>query len=142
MELPLGAIQHTEIEGAIQGQPISVFTLQQKISDTATMGENVILIGDAVGNSHWSVGGGMQIGAVSHAERLKTLLFDIEMGMAKQQALRKYSYGVLKDTQAWGEIGIADFYPHLEKTLVRQSYRKSVETWDLYEQKFEFSFEE
>ena len=87
------------------------------ISSTATTGDNVILMGDTVGTGHWSVGGGMEVGAVCHAERFKTLLLDIDSGTSKQEALKKYSDGVLLDTKVWGEAGFKDFYPIMKNLI-------------------------
>jgi 2-polyprenyl-6-methoxyphenol hydroxylase-like FAD-dependent oxidoreductase len=129
MELPINIIAHTKIEGAIENTPILFFGLQQKISEKAYAGNNVILLGDAVGHNHWSVGGGMQVGVVCHAENLKKLLFDIDMGRSKDQALENYSNNVLNDTQVWGEMGIVDFYPSLNPYFVKRSYNQSIEEW-------------
>ncbi len=126
MELPIKIVQNIKIEGAIEGVSISPFTLQQRISTRAYAGNNVILLGDAVGNSHWSVGGGMQIGAVSHAERLKTLLLDIDLGIPREKALQGYSNAVLNDTKVWAEIGLADFYPSLDKEFIKHAYNNSI----------------
>lgn len=115
LELPMDRVQTLKIYGAVDGLPITPFVLQQKIADTAALGNNVILMGDAVGTGHWSVGGGMQIGAISHAERLKTLLFEIEMGIPRKQALQKYSDAVLSDTIEWCKMGISDSYPTIER---------------------------
>lgn len=80
MQLPLAEIASIPIEGAIEGSEVSIFTLQQNISEVAFAGNNVILIGDAVGNGHWSVGGGMQIGAICHVERLKRYKYGNPIG--------------------------------------------------------------
>ena len=117
LDLSTENIKNLEIFGSIDGMPIALFPLQQTISDAATAGDNIIFIGDAVGIGHWSVGGGMQIGAVCHAERLKILLLDIDSGMAKKEALQKYSEGVLSDTKAWGEAGLRDFYPTVQNLM-------------------------
>lgn len=110
LELPLEQIESYPIYGSAEGVPIQPFFLQQKLSEKVTAGENLIFIGDAVGTGHWSVGGGMQIGAVCHIERLKTLLRDFDLGMSRTEVLKKYSEGVLFDTRCWEEAGVKDFY--------------------------------
>lgn len=44
---------------------------------------------DAVGNGHWSVGGGMHVGG-------------IDGGVPASSAVAKYSKDALMDTRAWG----------------------------------------
>lgn len=114
LEIPVEEIDRIKIWGCTDEEKIALFSLQQKISSEATIGDNVIFMGDSVGTGHWSVGGGMQVGAVCHAERLKTLLSDIDSGMPKNKALKTYSEGALMDTRAWGEAGLKDFYPTMQ----------------------------
>lgn len=129
MELPLTTVQQAKINGPIEGKAISTFFLQQRISKKAFSGKNVILLGDSVGNNHWSVGGGMQIGAISHAEQLKILLLDLDMKVPVEIALQKYSDNVIRDSQVWGEVGIVDFYHNLDQSCVKEVYNTSIEQW-------------
>lgn len=108
LEIPPNEIQKLKISGPIDGKPVSVFYLKQAICSHAFKGDNVILIGDAVGAGHWSVGGGMQTGSVCHIERLKTLLKDLELKVAKKQALKRYSESVVRDTETWIEQSAKD----------------------------------
>jgi 2-polyprenyl-6-methoxyphenol hydroxylase-like FAD-dependent oxidoreductase len=134
LELPEHIINSANIDGAIAGQDVAVFNLQQKLSNTATHGNNIILSGDAVGNNHWSVGGGMQIGAVSHNERLKYFIekekqINTSDKDEKKLALNQYSNGALNDTMAWGKVAMQDCYPKLNKYYARDLYVKSVKDW-------------
>jgi flavin-dependent dehydrogenase len=129
MNLSFNTVNNKHIVGAIQNSELQVFELQQKISETAYKGDNLMLIGDAVGNAHWSVGGGMQIGAISHAEKLKHLLFELDNCIEKSIALQHYSNYVLQDSQKWGEVGIIDFYPNIPPELVKQAYNDSLASW-------------
>ena len=129
MELPLETIQAVEIDGFAEGFPIAPFALQQQISSKAAAGNNAIIIGDAVGNNHWSIGGGMQVGAVRHGEQLKELLLDIERKSHKTEALQKYSESVLLDTYAWGQFGINYFFPRLDEAESVLIYDESVRLW-------------
>ncbi len=110
-------IDKYEIYGQVNKGHINTFYLQQTIVDKAALGDNLIVLGDAVGTGHWSVGGGAQIAAVCHAERIKTLVLDLDKATTnkaeKEAALKKYSQGVLRDTLAWLEVGARDFYPLL-----------------------------
>ncbi len=110
LEIPIERANALEIYGPSDGKPVSTFYLQQAISKTAAVGNNVIFIGDTVGHCHWSVGGGMQVAAVSHIHRLKEFLSDLAFGDSLKVALKNYSDGVLEDTKAWCELGARDFY--------------------------------
>ncbi len=109
LELPLETVNSKKIFGLHDEKLISVFELQQNAIATAAIGDNVILTGDAVGSCHWSTGGGMQIAAVSHIERIKTFISDLAQGVLKSEAMKKYSDGMLKDSQTWCGAGRRDF---------------------------------
>jgi 2-polyprenyl-6-methoxyphenol hydroxylase-like FAD-dependent oxidoreductase len=103
------------------------FVLQQHLVRQAWAGRNVVLMGDAVGNGHWNEGGGMQIGAVCHAERLRRLVASADSsGGVDYEAVRAYSDGVVDDTRDWGERGIAAFFPTSDADAVVAAYRRSV----------------
>ncbi len=108
LDLPIKTVEDLKISGPTDDRPVALFLLKQAVCETATKGNNVILIGDAVGAGHWSVGGGMQIGSVCHIERLKTLLSDIEQGIPKTVALNRYSDAVIRDTKTWIEVSAKD----------------------------------
>jgi hypothetical protein len=116
--------------GATYSNPVpGIFFLQQRIVHRAYAGENVILLGDAVGNGHWNEGGGMQVGAVCHTRRLRVLLEALSGGAKREVALSQYSTGVIDDTQAWGERGIESFFPLVEPQRVVTAYRQSVQAF-------------
>lgn len=108
LDLPMETVEQLKISAPTGNKSVTSFLLKQAICKIATNSENAILIGDAVGAGHWSVGGGMQTGSVCHIERLKTLLSDIELGMPKNTALNKYSDAVIQDTKTWIEISAKD----------------------------------
>lgn len=118
LDLPIKTVEDLKISGPMGDRPVTSFLLKQAICETATHGDNVILIGDAVGTGHWCVGGGMQTGSVCHLERLKTLLADMELGMPKTDALNKYSNAVIKDTKTWIEVSAQD-QPRISKMQVQ-----------------------
>lgn len=101
LRLPIETVNGLEIYGPTDHKPVSTFMLQHSIAETASVGKNVILIGNAVGNCHWRAGGGMQMAAVAHIERLKTLINDLHGEERKPWPLQVYSIGVLEDTAAW-----------------------------------------
>lgn len=117
------------ITGAIDGRPPKLFLLQQRICPRAVAGSNVICLGDAVGNGHWAVGGGMQIAVISHGERLKKLLLDIDLGMPDTEAIANYDAAVVEDSLAWGKLGITAFYPDLPPATVKEAYTKAIHDW-------------
>lgn len=51
------------------------------------------------------------------------------MGIPSEIALQKYSNGVLYDSQAWGEEGIVDFYPDIDKNFIKYVYNFCIEEW-------------
>lgn len=106
--LPLEEIEDLKIAGITDEKPVSLFLLKQAICEVATRGDNLILIGDAVGAGHWSTGGGMQTAAVCHIERLKTLLQNLASGKEKVTTLSEYSLGVLSDTKTWIEVSLSE----------------------------------
>lgn len=101
LELPIEIVNGLEIFGPTDHKPVSTFELQHSMAETATVGKNVILTGDAVGNCHWREGGGMQMAAVAHMERLKTLIHDLDGKERTPIPFKIYSLGVLQDTAAW-----------------------------------------
>jgi 2-polyprenyl-6-methoxyphenol hydroxylase-like FAD-dependent oxidoreductase len=124
-------VSDAPLEGAIAGgtsRP-TLFTMQQRMSNRATAGSNVVGLGDFVGNAHFTVGGGMATAAVSHVERLKALVFDLEMGVDRGAALSKYEQGALEDSMAWGKRGIAEFYPDVDSKVVSEAYVTAVRDW-------------
>ncbi|MBL4589905.1 MAG: hypothetical protein JKY11_07510 [Alphaproteobacteria bacterium] len=117
-------IEDAGFEGAVNTKDIFVLELQAHISNKAVSGKNLVLAGDAVGNGHWSVGGGMQIAAIAHSGRIDALADAIKHGDNLTEALKSYNDGVLEDTEAWLLEGIKDFYIGLPKTVVIDSYKK------------------
>ncbi len=122
-------ITDAKLEGPFDGARPSLFTLQQKMSSRATAGSNVLGIGDFVGTGHFIVGGGLATAAVSHIERLKDLVFELELGIDKTAALAKYNQGAIADTLAWGKRGVYEFYPDVDRDIVSEAYVKSVSEW-------------
>lgn len=122
-------VSDATLDGPIEGGKPTLFSMQQRMSDRATAGSNVVGLGDFVGNAHFTVGGGMATAAVSHVERLKELVFDLELGADKGTALKKYEQGAIADTMAWGRRGITEFYPDVDKKKVSAAYVKAVGDW-------------
>lgn len=113
MRLTPGSLADVRISGAIEGLPLSTFELTQHISSAGRSGNNVLLLGDAVGNGHWSVGGGVHIGAISHGERFRQFLTAVDGGTSIASASRVYEAGVLTDSRAWAREGLHYFYDSL-----------------------------
>jgi len=122
-------VRRMKVNGPIENFPPTSFLLQQNISKTAVYGNNVIAIGDTVGNAHWNVGGGAHIAMVSHIRRLSNLIFDLEMGRERGAALREYDKMVKSDSLEWGRRGIVDFYPEHDPELVKKRFDESVRWW-------------
>lgn len=120
------SIAAVPVSGAIEGTKLQTFTLQQNISRTAHSGSNVLLLGDAVGNGHWSVGGGLHVGAVSHSERLKTYLTTLNGGGDVRVAAQRYSASVIQDSIDWGENGLYYFYSNLHYREANRAYNEAV----------------
>ncbi|MBK9041054.1 MAG: hypothetical protein IPL83_18205 [Bdellovibrionales bacterium] len=119
-----------KISGAIENQPIATFELQQSISPRAISGRNVFLLGDAVGNGHWAVGGGIHIAMVSHGERIKKLLGHLTQGdyMKKLRlAGQEYNQGVISDSLAWAQKGLHFFYLDSPKEMAEAVFLEAME---------------
>ena len=129
MRMPVGDLKDVKVSGAIEGQPLQTFELQQHISTRAHSGSNVLLLGDAVGNGHWSVGGGMHVGAVSHGERFKQFLTNVDGGEKMSTAAARYSAGALQDTRAWGESGLYYFYNNLTHEEAAGAYQEAAKLY-------------
>lgn len=126
---PETEVKSMTIAGPIEnGQP-TPFLLQQNMSRTAVYGDNAVGLGDAVGNAHWNVGGGVHIAMVSHLRRLANLMFDLEMGRNRQAAMKEYNEKVLSDSMEWGRRGITDFYPGYDQETVRKEFDRAVRQW-------------
>jgi 2-polyprenyl-6-methoxyphenol hydroxylase-like FAD-dependent oxidoreductase len=98
--------------------------LQMALSDRATAGNNIVLLGDAVGNGHWSVGGGMQLAVVQHGDALRKLLNDI--GKGREAALHKYDTRVRAYTASWIELGAPDFFVMVDPDVVKDAIKQAV----------------
>lgn len=122
-------IRRLKINGPIENTPPTPFSLQQNMSKTAVYGTNTVAIGDTVGNAHWNVGGGVHIAIVSHIRRLSELIFDLEIGRDRLEALSDYDEKVKLDSLEWGRRGIVDFYPGYDPEIVKKNFDKAVRTW-------------
>ncbi|OJF12827.1 hypothetical protein BG844_18610 [Couchioplanes caeruleus subsp. caeruleus] len=127
LDVPVSRIMSAGVEGPTTSLPHPrFFSLQQRLMPKAYAGTNLVLMGDTVGTGHWNEGGGMQVGAICHVERLKTLLREIDGGEATEAAVQRYSSAVLDDSQAWGEKGITSFHPLDDADTVLAAYRAGV----------------
>jgi len=117
------------IEAGYQGvvKDIKLFDLQAKISNKATAGNNLVLVGDAVGEGHWSVGGGMHVAAVCHTNRLQHLVISIKQNCyEKAAALKIYNDGVLEDTIQWISRGIKNYYLTIPEDVITNVFNKLI----------------
>jgi 2-polyprenyl-6-methoxyphenol hydroxylase-like FAD-dependent oxidoreductase len=125
--LPLSEVEKLKVTGSIEGGKLQTFILQQHLSHHASSGSNVLLLGDAVGNAHWNVGGGVHVGAISHAERFKQYLTAIDGGGSPLEAAKKYNQGVLQDSRAWGEKGLQYFYRSMSFGDSKKAYNEAAD---------------
>lgn len=129
MRLPIEEVNLHKASGAIDGAPLQTFELQQRISNRAASGSNVLLLADAVGNAHWSVGGGMHVGVVNHGERIKDYLSAVDGGESAILAARRYSDNALSDSKVWGERGLNYFYNNLSYEESSAAYREATKLY-------------
>ena len=87
----------------------SAFTMQQHMSKSAVKGNNMIFIGDAVGNAHFLTSGGLMTACVPHTFALEKLLADVAKGTPKREALREYNTLTMDATREWLRVGFAEF---------------------------------
>jgi 2-polyprenyl-6-methoxyphenol hydroxylase-like FAD-dependent oxidoreductase len=119
-------IEEAKFEGAIVEKDVEDFYLSSNFSETAIAGDNLVFVGDSVGNGHWSVGGGMQVGAVLHSSRVDMLAQSIVRGDDRNESLGKFNKTVREDTKAWLLEGISDFYIGVPKKLVDRSFENAL----------------
>lgn len=105
------------------------FVLQQSISPVVTAGTNVVLIGDAARAGHWSVGGGMQTGAVADAEALKRVLLDADLGLDRKASFARFSERIAANSIAWLKRGIVDFYPDMDRKSATAAFVAAERAW-------------
>ncbi|MEQ1877805.1 MAG: hypothetical protein ABL958_14275, partial [Bdellovibrionia bacterium] len=117
------------LSGPFEGSLPTSFWLQQFIAKSAIFGKNAVGIGDAVGTGHWIVGGGVHVALIMHLRRLANLLFDLEIGRNKAEAMAEYGTLTMKDSLEWGRQGIAEFFPRYEEPVVRRRYLEATERW-------------
>jgi hypothetical protein len=102
----------------------TLLALQQRMSSGAIAGSNVLGLGEFVGS-----GAGMASATVSHIERLKALVFELELGTDKGAALRKYEQGAIADSLELGRRGITEMYPDIDAEKVSDGYGRAVTEW-------------
>ena len=122
MQMSPGSLKNVKVTGAIGSLPLQTFELQQHISSRAISGSNVLLAGDAVGNGHWRVGGGMHVGVVAHPERFRQFLTAVNGGMPLKSAVLAYEAEALSDTYAWVRSGIHNFYDNMSPAVARAAF--------------------
>ena len=118
-------IERAGVKGAIGVKKVQSFGIQAKISNTAFAGRNLVLAGDAVGEGHWSVGGGMHVAGMfhqRHLDRLADVLITRPAQDKKLKALKTYSSGVLDDTKTWIMLGIRDYYLSVPEEILRREF--------------------
>ncbi len=111
LQKPLEEIAHLEIYGPTEEMKITPFPLEQTLAEAASVGDNIILIGDAVGAGHWSAGGGLQIAVTCHAAHLRDLAMKLYSPVSKMKLINECAQGMVKDTKAWLDEGAKDFSP-------------------------------
>ncbi len=94
-------------------------------AQTQIAGELMISFGGKViERRNTTIGGGMQTAAIAHAVKLTRLLFDLDVGINKTQALTSYK-GVFEDTLVWLQEGLVEFYPTQKEQTVARAFNKS-----------------
>jgi 2-polyprenyl-6-methoxyphenol hydroxylase-like FAD-dependent oxidoreductase len=106
-------------DGVAVDKPVSKFTLQAKISSAATAGNNVVLVGDAVGEGHPAVGGGMHVAGMCHQKRLQRLAMEWHTQENRKDALTAYDEGARYDTWEWIWRSIEFYYLSIPKDVVK-----------------------
>lgn len=91
------------------GERLQTFSWAPHVVNQATdffADRPVVHIGDSVGNAHWSVGGGMQIGTVLHVQRL----IDLLQNHISHESLEIFNQEVIEDTLRWVAVGEKDLF--------------------------------
>lgn len=147
MRLPAGALKNVKVTGAVGNLPLQTFYLEQHISDRAISGSNVLLAGDAVGNGHWRVGGGMHVGVVAHPNEFRKFLTAINGGKSLTAAARTYELAVIYDTTAWVRNGLHNFYDNMTPEVAREAFDEAQKLYksgmvESYQRALELQFPE
>ena len=114
-------------KGPVGVRRVESFEIQARISNIAYAGENLVLAGDAVGEGHWSVGGGMHVAGMFHQRHLDVLAAAFRGPGRRLDALKKYNKGVLDDTKTWISLGIKDYYLSIPPDVLRRVFKRLVE---------------
>ncbi|MGQ0506497.1 MAG: hypothetical protein ACT4TC_14385, partial [Myxococcaceae bacterium] len=104
------------------------FSVQQHIANGASSGSNVAMIGDAVGNASFIVGGGMMTATVPHIEAFKRLVHALERGQEPRRALKRYEDDATAASLLWGEKGISEYFP-VSAMDYATPYRAAIASW-------------
>lgn len=129
MRKPISEVEKLKVNGAIEGFPLQTFDFQARLSRKAASAGNVLLMADAVGNFHWSVGGGMHVGTVNHPERFIQYLTAINAGTRPEVAAAEYSTGALEDTMAWGTRSLYFIQDNLPPKEAGRAFKEAVQMY-------------
>jgi 2-polyprenyl-6-methoxyphenol hydroxylase-like FAD-dependent oxidoreductase len=122
-------IKGAGFNGPVDVDEVGMFGIRARISPIAFAGANLVLAGDAVGEGHWSVGGGMHVAGMFHQRHLDKLAEEFLKAPAPRKwrdALQNYSDGVLADTTTWISLGIKDYYLSIPKDVLRAVFKPLV----------------
>jgi hypothetical protein len=122
-------ISRVRFNGPVDVDEVGMFGIRARISPIAFAGANLVLAGDAVGEGHWSVGGGMHVAGMFHQRHLDKLAEEFLKAPAPRKwrdALQNYSDGVLADRTTWISLGIKDYYLSIPKDVLRAVFKPLV----------------
>jgi hypothetical protein len=128
LKIPPKKMETLKITGAT-GVQLQPFKMQLNLS-TRAVKDNVIQIGDTVGNGHWSVGAGAMIAMTAHPDALANYVNDIQRGVNSQIAKESLNKRLLSDTRAWIRAGISRFWPDLPPQEVTEAFDRAIKTFD------------
>jgi hypothetical protein len=90
------------------------------------------LLGDAVENSHFRAGGGMNT-AITEVQEVDHLLDAIAEGLPVEVAAQRYQRAILERSDAWGASGIPFFYRKLDdpndRAQLIADFHRAVDDW-------------
>jgi hypothetical protein len=87
----------------------TMFTVAPKIGRSAQVARNGVVAGDSFGNGDYLSSGGMNVGMIGHAYRVRQFWLDEARGVDRDEAMARLAGSIRQDTQAWIDHSIDAF---------------------------------
>ncbi len=99
----------------------NMFTLTERLSETARIAKNGVVGGDLMGNGHFLTSGGAMTGMIGHAQRVQQFWKDLDAGVTYGRAMKKLSDAIKLDSEAWLHVSAKEFSDVLPQNFRRRA---------------------